>query len=152
MPLNEKNDNRIAPWNYFHKLTSPYNKVCNCYNAKSIGYSGHDAPGTVLLQRWLIQLARCKFKVPMHRIFDNFFYWQIWKTVKNEEESSLLFVNICFRSRDMNFQSLGNLEKNAKRKLSILCPFNENCDVTIRICIYSMFKSDVIQTFLVRIK
>ena len=26
----------------------------------------------------------------------------------------------------MSFQSLGNLEKNAKRKLSILCPFNKD--------------------------
>ena len=37
--------------------------------------------------------------------------------VKNQEESSLRFVNICFRSRDMSFQNLGNLAKNAKRKL-----------------------------------
>ena len=25
----------------------------------------------------------------------------------------------------MNFQSLGNFDKNAKRKLNILCPFNK---------------------------
>ena len=38
--------------------------------------------------------------------------------------------------------------KNAKRKLSILCPFSKNCDVTTRICVYSIFKSPVIQTLL----
>ena len=72
--------------------------------------------------------------------------------VKNQEESFLLFVDICFRSRDMSCQSLRNLEKNATRKLNILCPFNKNSDVTAKICIHSIFKSHVIQTFRVRIK
>ena len=72
--------------------------------------------------------------------------------VKNQEESFLPFVDICFRSRDMSFQSLRNLEKKCDKKLNIMCPFNKNTDVTARICIYSIFKSHVIQTFLVRIK
>ena len=44
----------------------------------------------------------------------------------------------------MSFQSLGNLEKNAKRILSILCPFNKNCDVTSRTSTYLIFKSNVV--------
>ena len=82
-------------------------------------------------------------------MFDHFFYWLMRKTVKNREEGFLPFVNVCFCSRDMRFQSHGNLEKNAKRKLSILCPYNKNCDVTSMTCIYSIFKSYVIQTSLV---
>ena len=31
--------------------------------------------------------------------------------VKNQEKSCLAFVDICFRSSDMSFQSLRNLEK-----------------------------------------
>ena len=85
-------------------------------------------------------------------IFDNFYYWLIRKTVQNQEESFLSFADICFRSRDMSFQSHGSLEKNAKRKLSILCPFNKNCDVTSRTSTYSIGKSNVIQKLLVRIK
>ena len=50
----------IGPWHYLHKLTSPYSKVCNFYNTKVIGYSGHEAHGMVAK---LIQLAKCKFKV-----------------------------------------------------------------------------------------
>ena len=45
----------------------------------------------------------------------------------------------------MSLQSLRNLEKKCEKKLSILRPFNKNCDVTTRICIYSIFKSHVIQ-------
>ena len=71
-------------------------------------------------------------------------------------------VNICFRSRDMSFQSLGNLEEKCEEKIEHLflfiyfiylnCPFNKNCDVTSRTCLNSIFKSHVIQTSLVRIK
>ena len=57
------------------------------------------------------------------------------KTVKNQEERSLPFVNICFGSRDMSFQSLRNLEKKCDKKIEH----------------YSIFKSYVIQTFLVRV-
>ena len=48
----------------------------------------------------------------------------------------------------MRFQSLGNLEKKYDNKLKILCPFIKNCDVTTRICTYSIFKPYVIETFL----
>ena len=72
--------------------------------------------------------------------------------MENRKESFLPFVDICFRSRDMGFQSLGNLEKNAKRQLSILCHFNKNCDVTSRTSTCSIFKSNVVQALLVRIK
>ena len=37
--------------------------------------------------------------------------------VKNWKESFLLFVDICFRSRDMSFQSLGNLGKKREKKI-----------------------------------
>ena len=37
------------------------------------------------------------------------------------------------------------LRENVERKLSILCPFNKNCHVTSRTCIYPIFKSHVIQ-------
>ena len=41
----------------------------------------------------------------------------------------------------MSFQRLGNLEKNTrKRKLSILCPFNKNCDVTSTYSIFFKIK------------
>ena len=70
------------------------------------------------------------------------------KTIKNKEERFLPFSNNCFGSRDMSFQSLGNLEKKCERKLSILCPFNKNCDVTTRICIYSIFKSHAIRHYM----
>ena len=50
-------------------------------------------------------------------IFDNFLLANM-KDGKNQEESSLPFVNICFRSRDMSFQSLGNLEKKCDKKIS----------------------------------
>ena len=70
-----------------------------------------------------------------------FFYWLIRKTVKSQEESFWPFVNICFRCRDMSLQSLRNLEKNAKRKLSILCPFNKNCDVTIELLLIQYLKA-----------
>ena len=44
-------------------------------------------------------------------IFDNFLLANM-KDSRNWKESFLSFVDICFRSRDMSFQSLGNLEKN----------------------------------------
>ena len=59
------------------------------------------------------------FKVLMHRNLRTFFYWLKWATVDNREESFLPFVDICFSSRDMSFQSLRNLEKKI-------------CDVTSR--------------------
>ena len=38
---------------------------------------------------------------------------------KNEDECSLPFVNICFRSREMRFQSLENLEKKCEKNSKI---------------------------------
>ena len=42
--------------------------------------------------------------------------------VKNQEESFLLFVDICFRSRDMSFQSLRNLEEKCDKKIEHFVP------------------------------
>ena len=42
--------------------------------------------------------------------------------VKNQEENFLLFVDICFRSRDMSFKSLRNLEKECEKKTEHLVP------------------------------
>ena len=61
-------------------------------------------------------------KVHMHRNFWKFFYCLIWKTVKNQEVSFLPFVDICFRSRDMSFQSLRNLEKKCDKKIEHFVP------------------------------
>ena len=74
------------------------------------------------------------------------------KTVISQEEIFLLSVNICFFSKDISSQSLRNHEKNAEGKLSILCPFNKNCDMTSRTSTYSIFKSNVIQWLMVRMK
>ena len=38
-----------------------------------------------------------------------------------KDESVLLFVDICFRSRDMSFQSLGNLEKKMRKENCAFC-------------------------------
>ena len=46
----------------------------------------------------------------------------MWKTVKNREEGFLLFVNICFRSRDMSFQSHENLEEKCEKKIEHFVP------------------------------
>ena len=54
-------------------------------------------------------------------IFDNFLLADI-KTVKSQEESPVQFVNICFRSRYMNFQSLGNFEKKCEKKVEHFVP------------------------------
>ena len=50
------------------------------------------------------------------------------------------------------FKVLEILRKNGKTKLNILCPFNKNRDVTSRTSTYSIFKSNVVQALLVRIK
>ena len=42
--------------------------------------------------------------------------------VKNREESSLLFVDICFRFIDMSFQNLRNLEKKCGKKTEDFVP------------------------------
>ena len=42
--------------------------------------------------------------------------------VKNQEESSLPFVSICFHSRDMSFQNLRNLEKKCEKKIEHFVP------------------------------
>ena len=63
----------------------------------------------------------------------------------NRKESFLPFVDISFRSRDMSFQSLGNLEKKCEKKIEHLCSFNKSCDVKSRTSTYSIFKSNVIQ-------
>ena len=47
----------------------------------------------------------------------------------------------------MSFQSHGNLEEKCEKKIEHFVPFNKNCDITSRTCIYSIFKSYVIQTF-----
>ena len=91
-------------------------------------------------------------KVPMHQNSWQYFYWLILKTVKSQEEGFLPFVDICFCSRDMSFQSVENLKEKWEKRFEHLCPFNKNCDVTSRTCIYTIFKSDLIQTSLVRIK
>ena len=41
----------------------------------------------------------------------------MWKTIKNREEGFLLFVNICFRSRDTSFQIHGNLEEKCENEI-----------------------------------
>ena len=45
--------------------------------------------------------------------------------VKNQEESSLPFADIRFRSRDMSFQSLGNLEKKCDQKIENFVPLTK---------------------------
>ena len=44
------------------------------------------------------------------------------KDVKNLEEGFLQFIDICFRSRDTSFQSLGNLEEKYETKIEHLVP------------------------------
>ena len=41
----------------------------------------------------------------------------MWKTVKNQEEGFLPLINICFRFRDMSFQSHGSLEEKREKKI-----------------------------------
>ena len=43
--------------------------------------------------------------------------------VENGKESFLPFVDICFRSRDMSFQNLGNLEKKIPKENRAFVPF-----------------------------
>ena len=43
-------------------------------------------------------------------------------TVKNREEGRFPFVSICFQSRDMSLQSLGNLEEKCEKKVEHLAP------------------------------
>ena len=63
-----------------------------------------------------------KVIVPMHRNFRYLFYLLISRTNKNGEESFLPFVNACFRSRDMSFQSLKNLQKKCEKKTEHFAP------------------------------
>ena len=49
------------------------------------------------------------------------FYWLIWKTVKNLKERFLPFVNICFHFKNMNFQSLGILQKIMRKENWTFC-------------------------------
>ena len=58
------------------------------------------------------------FKVHMHRIFDNFFIGYYERPLKTE----LQFVDICFHSRNMSFQSLRNLEKKCDKKIEHFVP------------------------------
>ena len=44
------------------------------------------------------------------------------KTIKNRKESFLPFVDIYFRSSDMSFQSLKNLEKKCDKKIKHFVP------------------------------
>ena len=50
--------------------------------------------------------------------------------VKNQEESSLPVVNVCFSSKGMSFQSLENLEKKCEKKIEHFVSLNKICDVT----------------------
>ena len=54
-------------------------------------------------------------------IFDNIFIGYYERQLKTKK-SSLLFVDICFRSRDMSFQSVGNLDKMRKENLAFCAP------------------------------
>ena len=40
-------------------------------------------------------------------------------------ESFLLFADICFRSRDMSFQILGNLGEKCRKKIEHFVPFTK---------------------------
>ena len=46
----------------------------------------------------------------------------MWKTVEKREEGFLPFVNICFNSRDMSFQSLENLEEKCEKTFEHFVP------------------------------
>ena len=58
----------------------------------------------------------------MHRNFLIMFYWLMRKAIKTREEVFLPFVNICFRARDMSFQSDGNLEEKCEKKIDHFVP------------------------------
>ena len=93
--------------------------------------------------KWNLELCKCNLclKCICIEIFDNFFYCLTWKTVKNRIYHLFLSVSI---PEIWAFKLLEILRKNVKRKLSILCPFNKNCDVTSRTSTYSIFKSNVV--------
>ena len=79
------------------------------------------------------------------------FLIKLLSAVNNEEEKAVVY-RLLISSSISEIQALKVsviLRKNAKGKLNILCPFNKNCDITTRICINSVFKSHVNQTFLV---
>ena len=62
------------------------------------------------------------FKLHMHRNFDNFFIGYYERPLIAEKKAFLPFVDICFRSRKMSFQSLGNLEKKSEKKIEHFVP------------------------------
>ena len=57
-------------------------------------------------------------------IFDHFFIGQCERPLRTEKEAfyHLPFVNICFRSRDMSFQSHKNLEEKLEKKIEHFVP------------------------------
>ena len=95
---------------------------------------------------------RIFLKVPMHRNFWYFFIGLYERRLKTKKKTFYRLLISASVPEIWPFKVSEILRKKAKRKLNILCPFNRNCDVKTRICIYSIFKSHVIQTFLVRIK
>ena len=54
-------------------------------------------------------------------ILDNFLLANM-KDRQNRKESFLPFVDVCFRSKDVIFQSLGNLEKKCETKIEHFAP------------------------------
>ena len=75
------------------------------------------------------------------------FCWLIWKTVKNQER--IFFYHFLISASVPEIRALKVseiLRRDAKRKLSILCPFNKNCDVTTRISVYSIYTTSFLDT------
>ena len=54
-------------------------------------------------------------------IFEKFLLADM-KDRQNPNRKRLSFVDICFRSRDMSFESLGNLEKKCEKKIEHFVP------------------------------
>ena len=57
------------------------------------------------------------FKCLCIEILDNFFL-----AYMKDRQKPKSFVDICFRSRNMSFQSLGNLEKKWEKKMDNFVP------------------------------
>ena len=54
-------------------------------------------------------------------MFENFLLANM-KDRQKPERKLLLFVDICFRFRDMSFQSLGNFDKKCEKKIEHYVP------------------------------
>ena len=118
----------------------------------SLAESSCELGSILLIHGDLIHLWVSQLKCLCIEIFVHFFIGWYERPLKTEKKAFYRLLISVSVPEIWAFKVSEILRKNAKRKLSILCPFNKNSDVTSGISTYSIFKSNVVQALRVRIK